>query len=289
MPRLRIDCAYDGGQFHGWATQPGLRTVQGTLEEALDRVLHIRPKRGDTPCSLTVAGRTDAGVHARGQVCHVDVDEEVLDRTVGYLDLPPVAALEQRLRFIVPADIVIHRVSLAPAGFDARFSAEQRTYVYRVSDRYTSLNPLVRSCVLRCDRELDAEALQTCADLVPGLKDFGSFAIPNPNGTTIRDVKSARWRRHADDGSLESGLLEFEIVADAFARSMVRSLVRAQLQVGMGKRSVNWFEQRLAYPQRDGATGPVDSRGLTLERVDYPADDELAARAERIRAKRTLD
>lgn len=284
--RLRIDCAYDGTNFHGWARQPHLRTVQGELEADISRILHLAAD--DAPAALVVAGRTDAGVHARGQVCHCDVDEQVLARAVGHLPLSPVEAFEHRLRFIVPVDIAIHRVSVAPSGFDARFSALQRTYVYRIADRFFEANPLIRMAALRCDHQLDVGALNACAALIPGLRDFGSFAIPNPGGTTIREVKAARWQRISRAGSLEDGLLTFTITADAFARSMVRSLVGAQVEVGRGRRSVEWFADKLAHPQRDGATGPIDPHGLTLERVEYPADSDLARRAAAIRAKRTL-
>lgn len=285
--RLRIDCAYDGTDFHGWARQPGLRTVQGELETDIARILHLGA--ADAPVSLVVAGRTDAGVHARGQVCHCDVEPDILARAVGHLDLPPVQAFEHRLRFIVPGDIAIHAVSIAPDGFDARFSACQRTYVYRIADRFPQLNPLIRLAAWRCDQSLDCAALDECAALVPGLRDFGSFAIPNPGGTTIREVKSAFWQRVEAPGSLDNGLLTFTITADAFARSMVRSLVGAQIEVGRGRRSVEWFARKLAHPARDGATGPIDPRGLSLERVVYPPEAELASRAAAIRAKRTLD
>ena len=289
--RLRIDCSYDGTDFHGWAKQPGLRTVQGVLEDCLAKIFHTEHFHETAPL-LTVAGRTDAGVHARGQVCHVDIQEDVLQRAVGHLDMDPVSALEHRLKFIVPLDISIISLKEAPYGFDARFSALERTYVYRLSDCTHTINPLIRNAVLRIDKPLDIESMQECASSIPGLKDFGSFALPNPNGTTIREVKSAVWRRQELDEfpySLESGILTFTITADAFARSMVRSLVGAQLQVGLGKRSVTWFNEKLRNPFREGATGPAQPQGLTLEKVVYPSVNKLASRAEKIRAKRVLD
>lgn len=294
MTRIRIDCAYDGTNFHGWARQPHLRTVQGEIEAAIGKVLHVRPENGDSPIRLVVAGRTDTGVHARGQVCHADIEEAVLARGVGHLPLDPVAALGHRLPFVLPEDIVLHRLSVAPEGFDARFSALERTYVYRICDDQECADPLVRDFVLPVHRKVDVGRLEECAALIPGLRDFGSFATPNPGGTTIREVKKAGWRHVpvevGPDGQriVGSGLLEFTIVADAFAHNMVRSLVGAQLVVGEGRRSVDWFREKLEHVRREGETGPIDARGLCLEHVAYPPDGQLAERAWRIRARRVL-
>ena len=305
--RLRIDLAYDGGAFYGWAKQPTLRTVQGEIEAALARILRT-PADGPQP-RLVVAGRTDTGVHASHQVCHIDVDESALASCVGHMDVPAEVALQRRLDRMLPDDIVIHRISRAPDGFDARFSALERTYVYRVRDAAVPMDPRLRGFVLRLDDELDVDAMNEAMAATIGLHDFGSFATPNPGGTTIREVKIARWDRvsvrplvaYADEtarGSLgtpayvtpaaESGLLALTIVADAFARNMVRSLVGASIKVGQGKRSVDWFRGKVAEPKREGETGPIAPQGLTLEHVAYPPDDQLAARAEAIRAKRTL-
>ena len=301
--RLRIDLAYDGGGFYGWAKQPAMRTVQGEIETALHRILHVRDDDPDEPLRLTVAGRTDTGVHASHQVCHVDMDETTLARCVGHMDVPPVVALTRRLQRILPADIAVHGVSVAPDGFDARFSALERTYVYRVADRGAIVDPRIRGFVLRIDDMLDEDAMNAAAAMTIGLHDFGSFATPNPGGTTIREVKTAYWRRVpsrpliGDDMTMgeryrtpaaESGLLCFTIVADAFARNMVRSLVNGCVQVGLGKRSLDWFAGKMATPLREGSTGPIAPQGLTLEHIAYPQDDQLAARAEAIRAKRTL-
>ncbi|RYN13866.1 pseudouridine synthase [Bifidobacterium animalis subsp. animalis] len=300
MTRLRIDLAYNGADFHGWAVQPDRRTVQGTIEEALGRILHGHGEHAEPP-RLTVAGRTDAGVHASHQVCHVDVADQALARCVGHMQMTAVEALETRLSRMMPDDIAIHTVSVAPRGFDARFSALERTYVYRIADARVPWDPRLRDFVWRTDRELDIARMNAAAALTPGLHDFGSFAIANPGGTTIREVKTAYWQRvptrpllesgmgeryHAP--AVESGLLCFTIVADAFARNMVRSLVGACVQVGMGKRDVDWFASKMRVPLREGSTGPIAPQGLTLEHIAYPADGELAARAERIRAKRTL-
>lgn len=350
MTRLRIDLAYDGGDFYGWATQPNIRTVQGTIEAALHKLLRVPEHDPDEPLRLVVAGRTDTGVHASHQVCHLDITETTLQRTVGHMKVPAVTALEHRLQRLLPTDIAIHRVSVAPDGFDARFSALERTYVYRIADRSSEVDPRLRGCVLHIDDSLDLDAMNRAAAMTLGLHDFGSFATPNPGGTTIREVKRAYWTRvpsrplvpahdvaaattgagfagtdgmtgtnatmadasgmtETADGTgataatgiddvdvmrgymtptLESGLICFTIVADAFARNMVRSLVNACVAVGIGKRDLDWFAGKMAVPKREGSTGPIAPQGLTLEHVAYPADSELASRAEAIRAVRTL-
>lgn len=301
--RLRIDLAYDGTGFYGWAKQPEIRTVQGEIERVLHTILRVPEGDPTEPLRLTVAGRTDTGVHASHQVCHLDVNEDVLKRCVGHMDVPPVIALTRRLQRMLPADIAIRGITPAPDGFDARFSALERTYVYRIADRSSEVDPRTRNFVLHIDDELDLKAMNEAAAMTIGLHDFGSFATPNPGGTTIREVKTAYWRRVPqrtliDDGmtmgeryrtpTVESGLVCFVIVADAFARNMVRSLVNGCVQVGIGKRSLDWFAGKMAAPLREGSTGPIAPQGLTLEHIEYPADDQLAVRAEAIRAKRTL-
>lgn len=306
MVRLRLDLAYDGGAFYGWAKQPTLRTVQGELEQALHTILRVPADDPDEPLRLTVAGRTDTGVHALHQVCHLDVGEATLDRCVGHMGVPAPEALFRRLSRMVPDDIAIHAVSVAPEGFDARFSALERTYVYRICDDARPVDPRMRGFVLPLDDRLDLDAMNAAAAMTIGLYDFGSFATPNPGGTTIREVKQAHWSRipvsplvpGASGGAgtaggytvpaAESGLVCFTIVADAFARNMVRSLVNACVKVGQGRKDLDWFAEKMATPLREGSTGPIAPQGLTLEHVAYPAADQLAARAEAIRAKRTL-
>ncbi|RBP99432.1 tRNA pseudouridine synthase A [Bifidobacterium xylocopae] len=315
--RLRIDLAYDGGDFHGWARQPGLRTVQGEMEAALARVLGTSGSAGGRRAGgrgagepegwvprLVVAGRTDTGVHAAHQVCHLDIPSGVLSGCVGHMDAAPESALEHRLQRLLPTDIAIHRVQRAPGGFDARFSALERTYLYRVSEGRDRFDPRLRGFVLGLEGSLDLDAMNRAAATAVGLHDFGSFATPNPGGTTIRQVKYAHWDRVPGRPLLtygmgagpafrtpaaESGLVVFTIVADAFAHNMVRSLVNACLRVGQGKRDADWFRDKVMHPLREGSTGPVAAQGLTLEHVAYPSDDRLAERASAIRAKRTLD
>lgn len=305
--RLRIDLAYDGGAFYGWARQPHLRTVQGEIESALHTVLRIPDDDIANPLRLTVAGRTDTGVHASHQVCHLDIEPHVLDSCIGHMQVNGIAALRHRLTHVLPNDIAIHNISRAPDGFDARFSALERTYVYRIADATSVIDPRMRGCVLAVDYSLDVDAMNQAAALTVGLHDFGSFATPNPGGTTIREVKTAYWHRVRQEALtqigdvdsstkiatystpfMESGLLCFTIVADAFAHNMVRSLVNACVKVGQGKKDIEWFASKMDTPVREGSTGPIAAFGLTLEHVAYPADALLASRANAIRAKRTL-
>ena len=311
LVRLRMDLAYDGSGFHGWARQPGLRTVQGCIEHALSLITGARKSDGEVSHSqvvweprLVVAGRADTGVHASHQVAHLDIPDIVLESCRGHMEVDGVEALERRLRHLLPADIVLLGLSMAPTGFDARFSALERTYLYRVSQGGRPGDPRMRGYVLDLEGSLDLEAMNEAAGECIGLHDFGSFARPNPGGTTIRKVKAAHWDlvptvnlfgvdpEQSAVGYLppfmESGLTVFRIVADAFAHNMVRSLVAACIQVGLGRRSVQWFADKIAHPLREGSTGPIAARGLTLEQVAYPPDDQLAERAQAIRARRTL-
>ena len=154
---------------------------------------------------LTVAGRTDTGVHASHQVCHLDVNEETLARCVGHMQVEPVMALMRRLQRMLPNDIAIRSIKEAPEGFDARFSALERTYVYRIADRSSEIDPRIRNSVLHIDDDLDIDAMNKAAEMTIGLHDFGSFATPNPGGTTIRKVKTAYWRRIPQHPLIDDG------------------------------------------------------------------------------------
>ena len=204
--RLRIDLAYDGTGFYGWAKQPEIRTVQGEIERVLHTILRVPEGDPTEPLRLTVAGRTDTGVHASHQVCHLDVNEDVLKRCVGHMDVPPVIALTRRLQRMLPADIAIRGIAPAPDGFDARFSALERTYVYRIADRSSEVDPRTRNFVLHIDDELDLKSMNEAAAMTIGLHDFGSFATPNPGGTTIREVKTAYWRRVPQRTLIDDGM-----------------------------------------------------------------------------------
>ncbi len=269
--RLRIDLAYDGAAFHGWATQPGLRTVQGVLEEWIPRVLRI------APVPLVVAGRTDAGVHARGQVCHVDLPDELP------LDQDPCAVLLRRLGRVLPHDIVIRDVCRAPAGFDARFSATWRRYIYRIVDEGRVPDPLLRGHVVRVPHPVDVGALNAGAGTLLGLRDFAPFCKPRDGATTIRELRRCSARRLGD------GVIAIELVADAFCHSMVRSLVGALTAVGGSRRTLAWLEDVAAHPVRHNDVLVMPAQGLVLEEVGYPADDQLAERARQARAVRTME
>lgn len=279
--RLRIDLAYDGSGFHGWAAQPGLRTVQGEVEQALAVALRRRTPAGE-PLRVPVvcAGRTDSGVHARGQVLHVDTTPEELAASAGRSPEPPLEALQRRLAGILPADVVVRRVEEAPEGFDARFSATWRRYVYRVADRPASQDPLTRSHVLAWSRPLSLDTLAEASAPLVGLHDFAAFCKQREGATTVRTLLDLSWTRRAD------GVLDATVRADAFCHSMVRALVGCLLAVGEGRRPVGWPASVLASVSRSPEVTVAPAHGLTLEEVAYPDDEELAARAEQTRARR---
>ncbi|GAA2136479.1 tRNA pseudouridine(38-40) synthase TruA [Nocardioides koreensis] len=273
--RIRIDLAYDGTDFHGWATQPRLRTVQGELEAALATALRV------PEASVVCAGRTDTGVHARGQVTHLDVEESVLAASAGRSEDPPEEALLRRLNGILPPDVRVRRVAAAPDGFDARFSAVWRRYAYRVADRPGTVDPLTRRHVLAWSRPLDLDAVNAASALLVGEHDFASFCKKREGATTIRTLLDLSWDRDP------VGVAVATVRADAFCHSMVRALVGCLLAVGEGRRPVAWAGEVLGARVRDPAVTVAHAHGLTLEEVGYPADRELAARAEQTRARRT--
>jgi tRNA pseudouridine38-40 synthase len=275
--RVRIDVAYDGTDFSGWAAQPGRRTVEGELTAAVTTLL-----RAPEPVKLTVAGRTDAGVHARGQVVHADLDPAAWAAVPGRSDRTPEVAAVTRLGGILPPDVVVRRVRQAPEGFDARFSAVRRRYLYRLCDAPASLDPLRRRDTVVSKNALDVEAMDAAAQTLLGLNDFAAFCKKREGATTVRTLLTYGWTR-LDDGTL-AGTVE----ADAFCHSMVRALVGAVVPVGEGRRPVEWPAQVLAARRRDPAAAVMPAHGLSLEEVVYPADDALAARAEQARAVRVL-
>ncbi|MFQ6485847.1 tRNA pseudouridine(38-40) synthase TruA [Brachybacterium epidermidis] len=284
LVRLRLDLSYDGTDFHGWATQPGQRTVQGELEQALSRIARI-------PVQVTVAGRTDAGVHARGQVCHLDLPAPVLATIPGRSDRTPAQALIARLAGLLPNDVVAHRASEVPAVFDARFGALRRRYRYRISDSPTSHNPLRRD-VLRHRWPLDVDAMNRASQPLLGEHDFLSFCKPREGATTIRALETLTWERPGP-GMADEGLVVATVGADAFCHHMVRSLVGTLLAVGEGRRGEDWPAQVLAARTRKSATrssagaAPVcPPHGLTLEHIEYPADEHLEQQARAARTRR---
>ena len=270
--RVRIDCAYDGARFSGWARQPGLRTVQGVVESTIAQVLRLP----DSPATVC-AGRTDAGVHARGQVVHVDLPDELPRCPMGVPD-----ALAQWLPRALPDDVAIHRVSAAPESFDARFSALTRRYVYRLCDSPMDIDPLTRGFILSYRHRLDVGAMSEAALPLLGLHDFAAFSKPREGATTVRTLMRLEPRRLP-------GWIEFTVVADAFCHSMVRSLVGALAAVGRGQRDLTWMASHLTAHQRANDIIVMPAHGLTLEEVAYPPDEELALRAARARTRRDED
>jgi len=267
--RVRLGIAYDGAAFSGWAVQPGRRTVQGELQEALGRILRLDPAP-----ELTVAGRTDAGVHARGQVAHVDLPRTAWDAVAD--------SAGRRLAGVLPADVRVTSIGPAPEGFDARFSALARRYRYRVGDHPYGVDPMRRGDTLWHKARLDVAAMNEAARLLTGEHDFAAYCRRREGATTIRRLLRLEWERAEPD------LVAATVEADAFCHNMVRALVGAMLAVGDGRRPVEWPAEVLAAGERDSAVHVVPAHGLTLEEVRYPADDELASRARETRRVRTL-
>lgn len=275
--RLRLDIAYDGTDFRGWARQPQLRTVQGTLEAAIARIL------GGDPL-LVVAGRTDAGVHASGQVAHLDLTDAQQAR-LRKARTPTAEALAARITGVLGQypDVAVHSSAEAPPGFDARFSAVWRRYEYRIADLATPYDPLERGRTTTVKAHLDADAMDLAARSLIGLHDFAAYCKWREGATTIRTLLEFGWRR--DD----HGILVANIKADAFCHSMVRALVGACAAVGEGRLDAGDIVDIRDEGIRTSETKVLAARGLTLTEVGYPADDQLAARADATRARRVLD
>lgn len=286
--RARLDLSYDGTDFSGWAVQPGLRTVQGELEKALCRV--VRGPGGaqlePTDLRVTVAGRTDAGVHARGQVAHVDLTPDSWHRLGGRSTRDPAQVLRERVTGVLPDDIVIHSATPAAPGFDARFSALERRYAYRIADNQVGRDPLIRRYVTWTERDLDVDVLNEASATLVGLRDFAVFCRPREGATTVRDLKQFSWERVTRGA--DTGLVVATVRADAFCHSMVRSLVGAVTAVGVGKRDAEWLAGIARRDKRSDAISVAPAQGLTLEEVVYPSDAELASRAALTRARRAL-
>jgi tRNA pseudouridine38-40 synthase len=258
--RLRIDIAYDGTAFFGWATQPDRRTIQDLVEEAIARI-----SRSDV--ESVVAGRTDAGVHATGQVIHVDLPDSVFSDGLTYVDL------RYKLNRILDEDVRVMEISDAPSGFHARFSALRRIYTYKILDANEVIPPLSRYDVAPWYRPLDVELMNKASALVLGHHDFAAFCKFKDGGTTIRTLEKYHWHRD------ETGLLVAEVVADAFCYSMVRNLVGAVVCVADGRKDPSWMAELLANKERVSDSLVFPARGLSLTQVDYPSDQELLDRA----------
>ncbi|WP_345418909.1 tRNA pseudouridine(38-40) synthase TruA [Pseudonocardia xishanensis] len=248
-----MDVAYDGTDFSGWAVQPSLRTVQGVLTSALSRLVR-------SPVQLTVAGRTDAGVHATGQVVHVDLPA----------DVDP-AWLVRRLARLLPPDVRVRYAVEVPAAFDARFAALRRHYRYRVAVTPWGADPLRARDTLSWPHPVDLTAVNAASALLVGEHDFAAFCKHREGATTVRGLERLSW-------SASDGVLTAALSADAFCHSMVRSLIGALLDVGRGRRAVDWPASLLDRTSRESGVAVAPAHGLTLVGVDYPPDAELAAR-----------
>lgn len=291
--RIRLDLSYDGAPFSGWAVQPGLRTVQGTVEDAL-AILLRRPAR------VTVAGRTDAGVHARGQVCHLDVSAAEWSALSRGRAIDPGAALVRRLGGVLSNLLVrgtaerpvprrpelagaigVRAAAPAPPGFDARFAAMWRRYSYRIADDPGLADPLTRHQTLHHRTHLDTDRLNEAAARLLGEQDFLAFCKPRPGATTIRELQRFDFVRGPD------GLITATVQADAFCHNMVRALVGAALLVGTGERNPGWLHDRLLARRRDSHSRIAPAHPLVLEEVRYPPEESMAARARVTRAVRS--
>ncbi len=258
--RVRIDLSYDGTEFSGWAAQPGRRTVEGVLSETLGHVLRL-----PEAVRLTVAGRTDSGVHARGQVAHADVPA---DCWAAHAD-----AVLRRLSRALPPDLRVRSIGVAPDGFDARFSALWRRYAYRVCDDPARADPLRRRDTLWNPRPLELGAMNEASQLLLGEHDFAAFCRRREGATTVRALRRLEWERDAD------GVAVGSVMADAFCHNMVRALVGALLPVGEGSRPASWPAEVLAAAVRNPAVRVASPHALSLEEVRYPDPGQLAARA----------
>lgn len=267
--RVRLDIAYDGTDFAGWAIQPNLRTVQATIEDALTTVLRLTQ-----PVRLVVAGRTDAGVHATGQVAHADLD--VINEKTDLV------RLTRKLTSLLNQshDVVIRSVTRAPDGFDARFSPLARRYEYRIVDDDAKRDPLTRHQTVWIKSRLDFELMNETAASLVGLRDFGAFCKPRERASTIRELQVFEWQRET------SGTLVARIQADAFCHSMVRALVGACVKVGSGKLARKDLGDVADAAVRTSAFKIMPAHGLTLAEVIYPTDHEMGERANLTRARR---
>ncbi len=281
--RFRLECAYRGTFFRGWAKQPGLRTVQGTLEEALALVLR-------EPVELTVAGRTDAGVHASAQTAHFDVCADRLMQVTKQAEVVHACeALTRRLNRLIRRadsnasglpDVVVYSIEPVADVFDARFAALRRHYVYRVAD-VAGRNPLYAESVWWVEEPLQIHLMREAARALVGEHDFLSFCKPREGASTIRTLEAV------DLVETDTGL-EVRLSADAFCHSMVRSIVGALVEVGRGRKLVTWIADLVAFPSREQAAPLAPPHGLTLRAVDYPPAEQWAAQQQQTRRLRSV-
>ena len=260
--RLRLDLSYDGTNFSGWGRQPDRRTVQQTVEEAISTVAQHKAE-------TIVAGRTDAGVHATGQVIHIDLPESLELTDLAY-----------KLNRILDEDIRINNIEIAPAAFHARFSALRRYYEYRILDENKVIPPLARFNTESWYRPLDVDVMNNASALLLGTHNYAAFCKFREGATTIRTLETFQWRRDRE------GYLVGDVVADAFCYSMVRNLVGAIVCVADGRKDASWITTLLEDKERVSDSLVFPGRGLTLYKVDYPDAAELLERAKKTVARR---
>jgi tRNA pseudouridine38-40 synthase len=260
--RLRLDISYDGTNFSGWGIQPDRRTVQQSVEDAISTVAQAKAE-------TIVAGRTDAGVHATGQVIHVDLPESLELTDLAY-----------KLNRILDEDIRINQITIAPPAFHARFSALRRYYEYRILDENKVIPPLVRFNTESWYRPLDVDVMNQASALLLGTHDYAAFCKFREGATTIRTLETYSWHRD------NQGFLIGDVVADAFCYSMVRNLVGAIVCVADGRKDVSWISTLLENKERVSDSLVFPARGLSLYKVDYPNDAELLERAAKTIARR---
>jgi tRNA pseudouridine38-40 synthase len=261
--RYKVICSYDGTDFFGWARQPRFPTIQQHVERALEII--SRNRRGSTSVKTIVGGRTDTGVHALGQVFHVDLDDAQVEKVIGktFADLP--SALIYRANSLLPKTIRLLSCSAVPREFNARYSAIERHYVYRIFDstcQQTALNSRYAHFI---DGKIDLETINFLGQKILGLHDFSAFIKSRPHSTNIRELKEFRFVRLSRSKGICAHLR-----ADAFAHNMVRSLIRSALLVGLGKKTPAWFLDRFNSRVRVGETGPIEAKGLILRNISYP-------------------
>jgi tRNA pseudouridine38-40 synthase len=260
--RLRLDISYDGTNFSGWGIQPDRRTVQESVEDAISTVAQAKAE-------TIVAGRTDAGVHATGQVIHVDLPESLELTDLAY-----------KLNRILDQDIRINQITIAPPAFHARFSALRRYYEYRILDENKVIPPLARFNTESWYRPLDVDVMNQASALLLGTHDYAAFCKFREGATTIRTLETYSWRRD------NQGVLIADVVADAFCYSMVRNLVGAIVCVADGRKDASWISTLLENKERVSDSLVFPARGLSLYKVDYPDDAELLERAAKTIARR---
>jgi len=272
LVRFRVDLAYDGTDFAGWAKQPGLRTVEGDLVKMFEKVFG----KSKTDFDMRVAGRTDSGVHAKHQVCHLDIPQKRLSR----IGRDPLNAF--RLNTLIADDLIILDIHQITSDFDARFSALGRSYRYTIVDPEFKKDPMLVRYALTHKRVLDVDLMNLAAKELIGLKDFAAFCKPRAGASTIRNLTTFQVSR--DPG----GLITIDIHADAFCHNMIRSLVGSIMAVADGRLSIQDLIQAQKSGKRANKFKTIDAKGLSLESIDYPDPADYAKQANLNRVMREI-